>query len=64
MTEGTEFYYNLSTGAVEEGRQSPVTDLMGPYPTREAAQRALSTAKARNEEGDQDDQSWEGGTDS
>ena len=64
MTEGTEFYYNLSTGAVEEGRQSPVTDLMGPYPTRAAAQRALSTAKARNEEWEQDDQAWEGGTDS
>ncbi|MGP9536884.1 SPOR domain-containing protein [Brachybacterium sp. AOP43-C2-M15] len=59
MTEGTQFYYNLSTGAVEEGPQSQVTDLMGPYATREEAQRALQTAASRNEKWDEDDEAWE-----
>ena len=50
MTEGTQYYYNLSTGAVEEGAQSPATERMGPYATREEAERALSTAAKRNQE--------------
>jgi len=49
-----KFYYNLKTGQVEEGRQSPWTDLMGPYPTREAAEHALETARART-------QAWDAG---
>ena len=59
MTEGTQFYYNLSTGAVEEGAQSQVTDLMGPYATREEAQQALKTAAARNEAWDEEDKTWD-----
>lgn len=59
MTEGTQFYYNLSTGNVEEGAQSPGTELMGPYATRQEAEQALSTAAARNEKWDQDDADWE-----
>ncbi|HEX7349736.1 SPOR domain-containing protein [Brachybacterium sp.] len=59
MTEGTQFYYNLSTGSVEEGRQSPGAELMGPYATRQDAEQALSTAAARNEKWDQDDADWE-----
>ena len=31
------FWFNPTTGEVEEGRVSPWTDRMGPYPTREAA---------------------------
>ena len=49
---GKKFYYNLKTGRVEEGRQSAWTDLMGPYPTRDAAERALETARARTQEWD------------
>ncbi|MGO1947931.1 MAG: SPOR domain-containing protein [Brachybacterium tyrofermentans] len=60
MTDGTEFFYNLSTGSVEEGRQSPATDLMGPYASRAEAQQALKTAAARNEKWEQDDDAWEG----
>ncbi|WP_193104619.1 SPOR domain-containing protein [Brachybacterium sp. FME24] len=60
MTEGTEFYYNLSTGRVEEGRQSPVNDLMGPYSTPEQAQQALTIAADRNEKWEQEDDAWEG----
>ncbi|MGO1977962.1 SPOR domain-containing protein [Brachybacterium tyrofermentans] len=60
MTDGTEFFYNLSTGSVEQGRQSPVTDLMGPYASRAEAQQALKTAASRNEKWEQDDDAWEG----
>ncbi len=54
----TEFYYNVSTGEIEEGRQGPWGDLMGPYPTREAAVAALETAAERNEEADELDRRW------
>lgn len=48
MTDtGQQFYYNVETHQVEEGRVSDWSHLMGPYPTREAAQHALETAAAR-----------------
>ncbi|NMA76031.1 MAG: SPOR domain-containing protein [Actinomycetales bacterium] len=59
MSEGTQFYYNLSTGAVEEGRQSPGSELMGPYATRQEAEQALRTAASRNEKWEQDDEAWD-----
>lgn len=54
-----EYYYNLETGGVEEGRQSRGEDLMGPYATREEAQRALAIAAKRNEDWDNEDREWE-----
>ncbi len=59
MTEGTQYYYNLTTGTVEEGHQSPATELMGPYPTREEAQQALRTAAERNRAWDEENEAWE-----
>jgi hypothetical protein len=56
-----EYYYNLTTGQVEEGKQSSGTELMGPYPTREAAAQALSGAAERNQEWEDQDEQWEGG---
>jgi hypothetical protein len=53
-----EYYFNLRTREVEEGRQSPWTDLMGPYPTREAAAAALETARERTEAEDARDAEW------
>ncbi|HEY0186814.1 MAG TPA: SPOR domain-containing protein [Cellulomonas sp.] len=50
-----EYYYNVETGEVELGKVSSWTHLMGPYPTREAAQQALSTARARSAAWDQED---------
>ena len=48
MTDsGQQFYYNVATNQVEEGKVSDWSHLMGPYPTREAAQKALETAAAR-----------------
>jgi hypothetical protein len=54
-----EFYYNVDTGQVEEGKQSSGTELMGPYASREAAASALSTAQKRNEAWDREDQDWD-----
>lgn len=60
MTEGTQFYYNLTNGTVEEGHQSPGTELMGPYATREEAARALQNAAERNTSWDEENAEWEG----
>lgn len=54
-----EFYYNLETGEVEEGKASDVFDRMGPYATREEAANALKSAGARNEKWDKEDKEWE-----
>ena len=50
-----EFYYNTETGQVEQGKQSTWSHLMGPYPTREAAQHALEQARARTVAWDEED---------
>ncbi|MBD3778864.1 MULTISPECIES: SPOR domain-containing protein [unclassified Cellulomonas] len=50
-----EFYYNTQTGQVEQGKQSTWAHLMGPYPTRDAAQHALEKARARSEAWDEED---------
>lgn len=55
-----DFYYNLATQQVEEGPQSPSTELMGPYATSAEAQQALETAARRNESWDAEDAEWEG----
>lgn len=43
----SEFYFNTETRQVEEGKPSSWMHRMGPYPTREAAARALQTARER-----------------
>lgn len=55
-----EFYFNTSTGEVEEGPMSSWENRMGPYSTREEAQRALETAKKRTEAWDDADREWRG----
>ena len=35
----TEWFYNIRTGEVEEGRQSLASDVDGPFATREDAAR-------------------------
>lgn len=56
---GDEFFFNLDTGEVEQGRVSAWDRRMGPYPTREAAQAALEKAHARTEAWDEADRRWE-----
>ncbi len=58
-----EYWFNTRTGTVEEGHQSDWTSLLGPYPTREAAARALATARENTERWDAEDRAWEEGED-
>jgi hypothetical protein len=51
----TQYWYNTSTHQVEEGHRSSWQNLMGPYPTREAAEQALSKAAARTQAWDEQD---------
>ncbi|MCK6209371.1 SPOR domain-containing protein [Georgenia sp. EYE_87] len=57
--EPREFYYNLSTGEVEEGKVHGATNRMGPYPSAEEAAQALARAEARNEKWAEEDEAWE-----
>jgi hypothetical protein len=57
----TEFWYNLVTGQVEEGRVSPWDQVMGPYATRELAENALSRAQERTQTWDDDEDEWRRG---
>jgi hypothetical protein len=56
------YYFNTRTGLVEdlEGK-SPSRDLLGPYTTREEAERALTTAHERTEKWDEEDRAWNEG---
>jgi hypothetical protein len=59
MTEAPQFFYNVSTGQVEElAKRGQSKELLGPYPTREAAAAALETAKAKTEAWDEEDRRW------
>lgn len=42
------WYFNIRTGKVEHGRQSKITVLLGPYRTREEAEKAYHIAAQRN----------------
>ena len=59
-----EYYFNTRTRQVEElENKSQSKDLLGPYPTREAAAAALETARARTESWDEEDRKWREGED-
>lgn len=51
-----DFWYNVVTGAVEEGAQSDWTQLIGPYATRAEAEMALEKVQRRNEAWDSQDE--------
>ena len=54
MAEG-EWWYDLKTkSAVQDQRAGKVTDRLGPYASREEAERALDRVAERNEEFDND----------
>jgi len=55
-----EYFFNARTKMVEKGHQSSWEDLMGPYPTREEAQKALENAQKRNDAWDDADDNWRG----
>ena len=43
------FWYNLHTGEVEQGFESPSVDRVGPFETRAEAERALEILRANSE---------------
>lgn len=51
MTEDIEhaFWYNLRTGAVEQGFLSPSADRVGPFETRVEAEHALEKLRENSE---------------
>ena len=54
-----KFYFNPSTGEVTQGKVASWDNRMGPYDTREEAERALETAAQRNQVADDQDEAWE-----
>jgi hypothetical protein len=62
MTAAPQFFYNMTTGQVEQQESKGQSkDLLGPYPTHEAAAAALETARRRTEDWDEDDRRWNKG---
>ncbi len=55
----TEYWFNTRTRQVEEGHQSDWANLMGPYPTRADAERALDKARENTERWDREDKEWQ-----
>lgn len=52
-----KYWYNLNTKQVEEDmNHSRKDNLLGPYPTREAAAAALQSTAARTEKWDEEDE--------
>ncbi len=56
--DDTQWYYSPSDHSVHQGKDKGAFDRMGPYPDRAAAERALDTAKARNEAADAAERGW------
>jgi hypothetical protein len=49
VTQGSEkFWYNLVTGEVEQGFESPAIDRAGPFATREEAAKAPELLRERS----------------
>ena len=59
--QNTAWYYNVTTGQVEPEGQSKATDLLGPYPSQEAAANALQSFKEREDKLDAEDRAWADG---
>ncbi|ALB03327.1 hypothetical protein [Kocuria palustris] len=48
-----EYWYNLSSGQIEQGQQSDYSQLLGPYASEAEARRALETAAAKSKAWDE-----------
>ena len=57
MSEDIEhrYWYNLKTGAVEQGFQSQSVDRVGPFDTAEEAARALEILRANSAKWSEED---------
>ncbi|GGG25087.1 hypothetical protein GCM10007304_43660 [Rhodococcoides trifolii] len=55
MSDTGEWYYDVETKQVSQGKTTGYSNRMGPYPDRDSAEHALETAAARNKAADKDD---------
>lgn len=54
------FWFNVDTGQVEtDETRSQDANVLGPYPTEDAARAALQSAKERTEAWDAEDREWD-----
>lgn len=59
-----EWYWSLTEKrAVPAAERGHPRDVLGPYPTKEAAENWQATVEARNEQWDEDEREWEGDED-
>lgn len=59
MTSSTEWYWDLTKQqAVRADERGPGDEVLGPYPTREAAENWRDTVEQRNESWDDADEEW------
>lgn len=58
MSEGPPWYWSLRHNRVEGPVGDPNDHRLGPYETREQAEQALETARARTEAWDEEDRRW------
>ena len=59
MSDETQFFFNVSTGQVEElANRGQSKDLLGPYPPRAAAEAALAPARQKTEDWDEAARRW------
>ena len=55
-----EYFFNTTTGMVEEGRQGSWEHLLGPFATFDAASHALDIASDKSDAWDDQDKAWRG----
>lgn len=60
MTQGPPWYWSLEHSRVEGPDGDPNASRLGPYATREEAERALDSARSRSEKWDEADRRWDG----
>lgn len=53
--DSDKYWYNLTTGEVEKGFESPAVDRAGPFDTAEEAARALDVLHERSRQWAEDD---------
>ena len=59
-----EWYWSLTEQrALHVSEKGPADQVLGPYPSKDAAERWRERVDARNEEWDGDDDAWEGDDD-
>ncbi|PID96252.1 MAG: methionine aminopeptidase [Actinomycetales bacterium] len=54
------WWFNIRSGCVQSDHErGQDVDVLGPYETREEAERALETARAKTEAWDAEDREWD-----